>query len=385
MLERAISVTKYIREMFPNSVIVWGGIHTSLFPRQTLQQLPIDAIVIGEGELTMLELANNLSEGKSLSGIKGLGYKEGDKIQINPPRELIKDLDELPIPSWHMINPSKYYYIYLMGSRGCPYRCSYCYTHKMWEGKYRSRGIDSLITEIKLLSNTFGIKIFKLWDDLPLGGNADKMIMFCERLQGENLNIQWQCNLRPEMVNDKLLKALTNAGCVRIGMGLETASMRMLKLLKKNTTVEHYKKAFEVLSHYKICTVVNFMLGLPTETREDIEETIALAREIKATEYYPFNFKPYPGTDLYSYALRQGFKEPANIYEWAKFGGYEKFNLNLSNMDMDLLNNARKKIKGFENKSKKMRFRVRAVMHQIFANPIRELKRMARISLRKLF
>lgn len=382
LLERAAIVTEYVRKLFPESFILWGGVHATIFPREILQELPVDAVVVGEGELTLLELAKSIQQDRDLSKVRGIYYKKDDEILKTPERELIKYLNKLPMPSWYLINYFQHNYIYLIESRGCPYRCSFCYKH-MWK-KYRSKSVDKIIEEIKYLQTLFNLRIFKFWDDLPFGGNVTKMIDFCETVQQEELDIKWTCFIRPEMIKEELLEAFEKAGCFRVAMGVESGSPKMLDLLNKQTTPEEYRKSFKLLSKYPILSVASFMLGLPGEEMGDLKLTLELAKEIKATEYYAQNYKPYPNTELYEAALKQGFKEPRSIYEWAHYSNFDEYNVNTSNIPLDVLIKARKTILGLNNNPKKYYITAGAILHQFKASPGTEMHRAVNIFYNKL-
>ncbi|MCK4351976.1 B12-binding domain-containing radical SAM protein [candidate division WOR-3 bacterium] len=385
MLKRVVKVANYTRRLFPECLIVCGGVHATIFPEQILRELPVDIVVFGEGDLTLPELVKTVESGEDLSRVKGIYYKEGDSIIKTPERSIIKikDLETSPMPAWHLIDPYRHNYIYLIESRGCPFRCSFCYAyiHK----RYRTKSVNRVVEDVKCLYNKHKIRAFKFWDDLPFGGSKSKMTEFCERLLEERLDIRWSCFIRPEMVTHEVLRALERAGCFYVAMGVESGSPRMLKLLNKDTTVEKYLEAFNKLSQYNLITAVAFMLGLPDEEIEDIQMTIKLAKKIGVTVYYPQNFKPYPGTKLYDYCLQKGFKEPKTILEWAEYSDFSKYNVNVSNVDLDTLIKARKQIISFGNPAKYYSILSRVALFQVKRFSVLEAKKFFKLSLNKLW
>ena len=371
MLERTCILTEYAKKEFPDAKIFWGGVHASIFPKEVLNELPVDVVVVGEGDFTILELINSLNNKLNFSEIKGIAYRKGKEIIVNQERPIIEDLNVLPMPAWDMINFSEHLYVYLIESRGCPFRCRFCY-NKMRK-RYRTRSVDNVVNEIKYLYDTYKLRTFKFWDDLPFGGSKEKMIEFCEAINSHRMKIMWSAFTRNEMIDESVLKAQEKAGCIRLSIGVESGSQRMLDKINKSTKVEKYVKSYDLMNKFKMSTVASMMIGLPDENYEDLKATLRLAKRIKATEYYAQNFKPYPGTDMYPEALGK-FKEPENIYQWARFCSFDKTNINLSNIKTSDLLKARKEIFSLENRPKKWFYIFKGALHQFKATPFIEFK-----------
>jgi Fe-S oxidoreductase len=372
MLERTCILTEYAHHFFPEAKIIWGGVHTSIFPSEVINELPVDYAVINEGDETIVELLETLQKnGVDIHQVKGIAYKAHGRIFFTPPRELVNDLNILPLPAWDLIDIGDYYYLFLLESRGCPFHCAFCY-NKM-KKQYRMKTIDGAIDEIKYLYQYKKVRTFKLWDDLPFGGSAHKMIEFCEKIVKNKLDIRWTCFTRNELVTEDVLKAQIAAGCFRLVIGMESGSQRILDKMRKHTTVEKYIHSFELIHKHKISTAVAFILGYPGENQDDLAATLDLAHRIKATEYYAQFFKPYPSTDIYR-EIEDLFDKPPNIYAWARFSGFQTTGANFSSINQNELNRALKTIQSLTHIWENRWFLAGAAFHQFKTTPFRTFR-----------
>lgn len=322
-------LARQIKEKFPEIPIVVGGVHPTALPYGVLRENETDFIVIGEGEETMLEFCERLNEGRSLQDCRGIGYKQNNgELIINPPRPLIQNLDSLPFPARHLIPYDKYitgssirgYWsnrgASTMVSRGCPFNCIYCSSHLMFGRKVRYRSPQNVILEIKQLKDEY--KIDSLWfmDD-TFTVNKKYVTEFCDLLREEGIDIKWSCQSRVDTVVDKeLLHKMKKAGCVQIELGVESGSDKVLKALKKGFTVSQVVLAFKLIKEAGIRPLATFMLGNPSEDYSDIRRTRDLVKQIKPAYAQFFITTPYPGTELYSMAIENG---------WLKTEDYSKF------------------------------------------------------------
>ncbi|MCL4460049.1 MAG: B12-binding domain-containing radical SAM protein [Chloroflexi bacterium] len=381
-LERVAHLAELYRQIFPQSLIVVGGPHATIFPQEMLQELPIDVVVVGEGYVTVQDLARKIETGADLGEVQGLYYRKNGGITQTGERPLLMEMDILPMPAWHLVDLLQHYYVYIIESRGCPFRCTFCYSqmHK----RYITKSPARVVQDIKYMHDRFKVRTFKFWDDLPFGGHKAKMVEFCERLRQERLNVSWSCFIRPEMVDEETIQAMRAAGCFRVALGVETGSPRMLKILNKHNTPEKYRHVFTILNKHDIITGVTFMLGLPDENKEDLEMSLQLAREIKATEYFAQNFKPYPGTALFQFALERGFNPPQNIFEWSKYSDFTQYNVNVSNVSTEDLLKVRKQIEGLTDKRKIYRILARVGLKQVATAPLKETSRFLHVGYNRL-
>lgn len=308
--------------------VVWGGTHASFFPKQTLENQYVDFVVIGEGEITFRELLEALAERKSMRKIEGLGFKEKDKVQINPQREFIKNLDNFPMPAWDLIEVERYIYSFpgikrkidMVTSRGCPHRCTFCYNQKFNKRQWRGRSAEKIIEEVKYLKDHYDIDGVRFDDDL-FTADKERLKKF-NRLNQKTTKIKWDANCRiNDMVNEDFLKEIKKGGCVRLTVGVESGCERMLKFLKKDITLDQIYQAFKLASQYHIMTAPSIMVGLPTETKEEVKATLAMAKKIEASHVSIGIYVPYPGAELSDYCQKNKLiRYPKKIEDWSNFG-----------------------------------------------------------------
>lgn len=289
--------------------ICLGGPHPIIEPEKVLANKSVDFVVMGEGELTIVELADALARQKNLRGIKGIGFKtEAAEIIINPRRELIEDLDSLPLPARHLVpileyRPAPHHYLELpmttmMVSRGCPFGCLFCASRNVWGRKYRVRSVNSVIKEIKFLIARYKIKNINFWDDL-WGLDRAWTEEFCRRLIEEKIKISWSCERRIDTVDLEILKLMKRAGCYSIFYGVESLDQDCLDAINKGIKVEQAENVIGLTKQSGIEARANFILGLPHETPQKVKAMVK--RIIKLNpDYVKFNvLTPYPGTLLY--------------------------------------------------------------------------------------
>ena len=179
-----------LKKRLPDAKIVWGGVHPSLLPEQTLHEDYIDYVVVGAGEYTMLELADRFDDDSSdLSSIAGFCFKKDDQIIVNKPRPFIEDLDSLPDPAWHLLDFSKYWDITLNTSRGCPFKCTFCYNAPFHKGYHSELPAQRIVNQIKKLKKQYGVRYIKIWED-NFTFNTKRLREFCQILIKENLKIR---------------------------------------------------------------------------------------------------------------------------------------------------------------------------------------------------
>ncbi|MFH1210174.1 MAG: radical SAM protein [archaeon] len=312
MLKDALNVAKIIKEINPSTKIIFGGPHPTVMPYETLMNKYVDAVIIGEGELTFLDLINNNG---NFSDIKGIWYKKNNKIIKNNPRLPLKNLDELGFPLLEKLPMEKYIKVWfqlelsigkkrgsnIIMSRGCPYNCSYCQpTLKTLFGNYvRSRSAKSVIEELKYLKKKFDINSFFFQDD-TFAFNKKNIFELCDLMIKEKLNLIWGCNIRVDLVEEDLLKKMKEAGLKKLAVGIESASQRILDTIyNKGITIKQVERAVDIISKLGLECRGYFMIGAPTETVEEIEETIKFAKKLKINEATFSITTPLPHTNLY--------------------------------------------------------------------------------------
>lgn len=316
--DAVLDVTKQIKEI-SRAFIISGGPQPSILPEQTLKNESIDAVVVGEGELTTLEAVAALEDGKSLEGIRGVWFKEGGRIRKNEGREPIEDLNSLPFPERDLfpikeilkkpqLSPLNYPSLHIMGSRGCMYGCSFCQPtlRCIFGNKPRFRSADNIISEIEMLKEKYKIKSIVFQDD-TFTANKPLVLDFCKKLKGKRLDIPWWCHSRANTIDEEIAREMKSAGCSVVCFGLESGSQRILdNVLTKGITVEQSINAGRICKKNKIAITADIMIGSPTETKEDIELTEKMLNEIKPEVISVSIASPIPGTYLYERAKKEG-------------------------------------------------------------------------------
>jgi len=315
----AVKVANAAKEL--GKVVIGGGLHMTFDPINTLQSVPsIDIGVLGEGEEILFELMKLLENDGSLQDIKGIAWRRNGKVMINQLRPLISDLDSLPMPAYHLLPMDKYPYHQILGSRGCPYNCIFCASPEFWRRKVRFRSYKLVIDEIEYLIKNYGLKEFDFKDDI-LFLNRKWTRNLCNELLERNIGIRWNCLGRVDIIDEPLFKLMRKAGCNTIRFGIESGNERILRVINKNITKQQVKYAVKMAKEVPFEVGTLFMLGHPSETVEEIEETCQFAIELNAEHY---SFKPtdiYPGTQLFHIAVKEGLLPKE--YNWFERGRYK--------------------------------------------------------------
>lgn len=305
-----LDIARHCKQINPKAVIVIGGPQATFSAMDTLKNFTfVDLIVKGEGELTMLELMNCLKHGKSLNGVAGTMFRQNGSIIENQPRKLIRDLDDLPLPAYHLIEdyfPSskelRYGWAYISIGRGCPYNCTFCSTGEFWERCYRIRSPESILEEIELLKKQYSISRFYLGHDNFLTRKKD-IAKLCDVLSRRKAEIKWTCSSRIDSIDAKLLKKMSDSGCDRIFFGVESGSPRIQRQIRKNIDLSTVAGVIRECGKYDISAILSFIIGFPQERQEDIDATLKLALQSRFfgnCHSYIRPLTPIVGTVLYS-------------------------------------------------------------------------------------
>lgn len=333
-IPETLELSTYIRGLSSNTKIVVGGVHPSLFPRQTVQHPLIDFVVKNEGEQTALELTHALHEGASVEGITGLLYKRHGEAVEAPNRGNL-DMNALPAPAYHLLDVSRYvdsqYPFYgkvrelsLQTSRGCPHQCTFCIDTVMdGYNKWRTKSPDKVLAEVHDLVDRYKINALNIRDE-NFFVRLDHAKQIMEGILPYRL--RWFANIRanyfkPTMVNHDVVRLMRESGSGLLGLGVESGSNRVLKFIRKGHKAEDTVQAAEYMAQGDLTASYSFMIGLPTETEAEMRETVALMKKVKrihrkAIFIGPQILRPYPGGDLYDQCLLHGLKMPQSLDEW---------------------------------------------------------------------
>lgn len=337
----AIEQSLEFKKLFPDIKVVWGNVHASMLPQETLAEPYIDYVVIGAGEYTLLELADHLEKGNDdLTDIPGLAFKQDGKIIINEMRPFVANLDELPDPAWHLVDVSKYWDITLSTSRGCPFRCTFCYNKAFHRGQRGELSAERAVGQIEELQKRYGARKIKFYED-NFTANRKRLRQFCQLIIDRKIKIKWDCETRAGL-DEEDISLMARAGCITTGLGVESASPRILEFLHKGTTIEQIEKTFWLLVKYKILPRIYIIGGLPTETVDEFQMTQRLIRRLDSPPYQYMMYLPYPGTALYDYCLEQGLiTPPTRLGDWARFTLQSATQTNLSLVPQEMIDEAK--------------------------------------------
>jgi anaerobic magnesium-protoporphyrin IX monomethyl ester cyclase len=328
VVARALETAKRLN---PNVLTVAGGQHFTATAQESLEAYPeIDVIVRGEGEQTLAELAKNVRKKAAFPKIKGLSYRHDGKIVHNAERPLIENLDELPYPGYHFVKEivHKYHfaamagrdapYALIEGSRGCPHRCTFCSQWAHWQGIWRVKSSKRIADEMAFCHHNYGSKFIWLTDDNFGFGNrayelADEIIR-----KGIGEDIMWFTQARCDDVikHEDVLPKLRKAGLRWVLLGVESPKQSTLETFKKEITAEQAKQAVKLLKKHDIFAQAMFIIGERKDTAESIANLREFANELDPGFAIFAILTPFPGTQLYEEAKRNGWIEDFN---WAHY------------------------------------------------------------------
>lgn len=314
---RAKEIVNRLRSLLPNAKFCAGGFHASIFPEQVVKELSLDFCVIGEGEATMLDICQRLAGREDISEVSGICFMRSDGVPVvNRPRDLISDLDELPLPATHLLDYERYLrppglfrgmamdrIIAIATSRGCPFHCAYCGGRKLFNGRVRFRSVLSMRKELEYLIEKHHIRGIWIIDECFTLDR--KRAMEIADLIAE-CGLVWGMQTRVDLLDESMIRHFKMCGCLEINFGVESGVDRILGILRKGTTRQTAASTFSWCRNAGVRTTANFMIGTPTETEADIYETFEFSKQLNAS-YTIFHITtPLPGTELYEHALATG-------------------------------------------------------------------------------
>lgn len=328
---QALEISSFIKENY-NIKIVFGGVHVLLMPEETIKNKNVDIVCTCEGEYVLKDL---LDKKLNCEKIKGVWYKndKGDIIK-NENRKLIENLDSLPFPNFEDYNLKKYFLINnnhlpIMGSRGCPYSCTYCSNHaikKKIKGKYvRFRSVDNIIAEISLRIKHYysqGMRYLFFYDDTFIL-DREFVLEFCRKFKEEGFDklIKWNVNVRANLVTEEIIKTMKEAGCYEVRMGIEAGNEKIRNnLYKRFMSEEQIYNAVRIIKKYRLHLRVQFIVGAPYDTIKTMNESYKMARKIDA-DYTLFPIlMPLPETEIKEICEKEkliekkGFKDSHTMF-----------------------------------------------------------------------
>ncbi|MEK7309960.1 MAG: radical SAM protein, partial [Planctomycetota bacterium] len=345
-------VATLVKKEFPGITTVIGGPHCIGEPILTLEKCPaIDILARGEGENTMLELANlpvpisigTQTDGCALSGVTGINYRDKKgKIVSNPDRQLIENLDTLPLPARHLLKMGSYLRpsrftsrnlslrtTHIFTARGCPYRCNYCSGPISFNGKVRYHSPARVTSEIEHLISEYSIEALYFAEDMFLANKKrakEMLALFIAK--GINKKVKWMAQLSTSIVDKEYLELMKAAGCVHVEYGFESGSQRILDLMNKKTTVAKNLMAAKMTQEVGLRFQGNIIAGYPGETEADFLKTIDFLKKTKPHNIGFNLFMPLPGSFIYNKLKEEGKK----ILDWDSIGDPETAQINYADM-----------------------------------------------------
>jgi anaerobic magnesium-protoporphyrin IX monomethyl ester cyclase len=306
----ALRLASICKQVDKNIIVVVGGDHPTILPDEFLQSKDVDFAVSGEGEHTMLDLIESLGKGdNNFEQIDGLSFKKNGSIVKNKSRELFNDLDSIPFPSIESLLELESYRPVdlgvIMTSRGCPYSCTYCGIANTSGQRVRARSIENVISEIKKLNQKYNVTYFS-FRDASFTVDRGRTLRLCNRIMQENLQIQWECSTRMDLLDDELISAMKSSGCATIRVGIESGNERLMHLMKRRLTLDQIKQGARLLNKHNIHWSAYFMFGVPGETKQTIKDTLKLISEIVPKFVTVSNYSLIPGTEMFREVVRLG-------------------------------------------------------------------------------
>jgi len=303
-----------------NIPLVIGGPQITVDPIGTLKRVNAEIGVVGEGENTLLELCQFLTEKGNLSldslkQIEGLVLKDNrnGEFFLTPNRSFIKNLDGLPFIPLSLFPHRNYQKNtpelkasplgWMSTSRGCPWNCSFCSNILVWGRQYRCMGPNRVVDEMQYLADEFGVRAIIFRED-NFVVNRERVKKICSLIIERKLQIEWMCESRVDTVDEELLSLMKEAGCGGIYFGIESGTQKVLDFLRKGITLEQTERALNLCKKTGIKSIASIILGIPTQTLDENYESIRFVKKLDPDIVYFNPFTGLPGTELYDYIIK---------------------------------------------------------------------------------
>ncbi len=342
--DQAILAASIVKKTLPGCKVIFGGAHPTALPQETIKLPEVDFIVVGEGEVTLLELMRALESNGKLSEVKGILYKENGQVFQTPPREPIQNLDEIPFPARDLLPTWEKYlaqipffpyippYTTIMGGRGCPFNCSFCQPvlRKLFGQKLRLRSPKNVLSDIDILVNQYKIKSLFFFDDTFTAVDSWAKEI-CDGFIERKWKLVWGVNSRVNTFSYGLAQKLKQAGCIYVAFGVESGSQKILnESLNKGITIEQIINAFDICKKVGLISSASLMIGSPGDTKETIQETISLVQRIKPDTIDVHFTTPTPGSYMFDQFKDSLITSQKNRYQ---VGGLSLSNLSKQDLE----------------------------------------------------
>lgn len=328
-IKYALEFARFVKTQNPSCPLVWGGVHPTLLPEQTVNNEFVDVVVRGEGELIVKHLANCISNNRPIDNVAGITYKSNHIVRSNPDGEVI-DLDAIPVNlPYELLQADKYPSIksgriHIQTSRGCPHKCGFCYNTVFNRRKWRGKSAQRVLNEIQYILHKFpNVKIIDPIDD-NFFVDQQRVKDICQGLVLQNVKIKWRANCRLDYFStydQDFVSLLAKSGCVELDFGGESGSERLQEFICKDVTAKQMIQSVKNLRNWapSIEPYISWLSGLPNETYQDMVKTFDLMDKLKEanplTQHYGiFMYTPFPSPMLES--LGSNFRSPQSLEDW---------------------------------------------------------------------
>lgn len=297
---------KLAKEIVPSICTIVKGAPFLTYNTNTIYENPfIDYVIMGEAELTLKDILDGVPNCEIL----GICYRENFQPVKNDKRPFIDNLDILPFPARHLVDNSIYkrpdngkVQAVIKVARGCPFHCFFCLATPVSGAKVRTRSPENIVAELKECVEKYNIKNFLFWSDI-FNFNREWTLELCQKIIESGLKITWSSNTRADTMDDEMAKMMYKSGCRLVSIGVESGSQKMLDNIGKKITLDDIRNTVKILKKNKIKIYNYFVIGLPWETEETVEETIKFAIELDSNFISFYTATPLPGTKYFAYAM----------------------------------------------------------------------------------
>lgn len=315
-LQSALDLARRLKERFPESLVVFGGIHSSAAPEEVLAHPQVDMVLRGEGEKSVVELLRLVEAGQDVRHLPGLSYREDGAVRHNPPATEAIDLASLPPFPYDLFEDPAYDLGFVISSRGCPYNCVFCSNRVTTGKRYRYLPPEPVVDTLEMLHEKYG-RTFVLFldDNFLVSKERIRRLISLVKARGLHRKMTFSFQARGDNVDRAILEDLFDAGFKSVFFGIETASERLMRAVKKGETVTLCADAARLAKDIGFHVSATFIFALPGETHEERLAAVRLARELQLDQVRFNNATPYPGTELYRIARDEGRLHVQGVYQ----------------------------------------------------------------------
>jgi len=312
----AVEIAKTVKGVDPGIVTVLGGPHVTFLPEETLKEnTAVDIVARGEGERTLIDLVRCLEHGNRLSGVKGIGFRSNGEVILTEPQPLV-DVNELPLPAYHLLPMEKYYFVVLgrfatvIASRGCPHQCTFCSEWRFWGGRWRPRDPKKIGDELELLVRKYNMESIWFGDDC-FNVSAELIQGICDEIKTRHLDFSWFYQGRADLLVEHrdLLPLMRETGNRMVQIGIEASTEQELNELNKKLTLDKLVEAVELLKKHDIVAQGLIIVGTRSDSADSIIHKMRYMQRLDVDFPIFTMFTPFPGSDIYQEAKKKNWLE----------------------------------------------------------------------------